>query len=258
MKNDLEIGGEIISKLIIPQLGLDTFCATYKVSKRADDDIAIVNSAFCIKLSKEGKIVDFNGAFGGMGPVTRVADFAAVVGKSWDDSSLTACTKNLNQNFALPADVPGGSGHYRTAMTGSFLTKFFFESRAALLNVVAPAIEDIGQEENEENYDFKLGFPKPVNFQEKVTNIFRPHRKPFSKQEYPESVYKVVGKGAHMNSAKKHVTGTSKYLDDHPYAINECFMAPVQSQRAHAKIVSIDYSEALKVKSPQNFAKIDF
>ena len=212
---------QIISKLVIPQLGVSSFCATYKVSKRTDDDIAIVNAAFCIELT-ESKIKSLVGAFGGMGPVTRFTSFD-VASYEWfaGDKTLAKCINHLNTNFALPADVPGGSAAYRTAMTGSFLTKFYMESRAALLNQFAPAIEDILEQEDEDDYTFK--------------------------QDYPESVYTTVGKGAHMNSAKKHVTGTSKYLDDMPYTTNECFMAPVQSQHPYANIVSIDYSAALKV-----------
>lgn len=213
---------QIISKLVIPQLSKNAFCATYKVSKRNDDDIAIVNAAFCIELASGDKIKSLVGSFGGMGPMTRFTSFD-VASHAWfaDDDTLAMCIKQLNTDFALPADVPGGSAAYRTAMTGSFLTKFYMESRAVLLNKFEPNIEDVIGQEEEDNYTFK--------------------------QDYPDSVYETVGKGAHMNSAEKHVTGTSKYLDDMPYTMNECFMAPVQSQHPHANIISIDYSAALKV-----------
>jgi len=32
-----------------------------------------------------------------------------------------------------------------------------------------------------------------------------------------------------------HVTGQSRYFDDIPYAVNEGFLAPVLSERPHAK-----------------------
>ena len=208
---------QLISKLIIPQLGANSFCATYKVSKRVDDDISIVNGAFNIEL-ESNKIKSLVGAFGGMGPVTRFTEFD-VKSEDWNEETLDKCIQNLNTNYALPSDVPGGSSAYRTAMTGSFLTKFYLESRGTTDNELNNTDED---------YTFK--------------------------QEYPESIYKVVGKGAHMNSAEKHVTGTSKYLDDIPYAVNECFMAVVQSQRPHAKILKIDYKEALKLDGVVGYA----
>ena len=45
----------------------------------------------------------------------------------------------------------------------------------------------------------------------------------------------VVGKNHKQNSAHMHVTGQSRYFDDIPYAVNEGFLAPVLSERPHAK-----------------------
>ena len=45
----------------------------------------------------------------------------------------------------------------------------------------------------------------------------------------------VVGKNHKQNSAHLHVTGKSKYFDDIPYAVNEGFLAPILSEKPHAK-----------------------
>lgn len=52
----------------------DQYFLSYKQAKRRDDDIAIVNSAFNVKL-KPGTITieDITLAFGGMAPTTIVA-----------------------------------------------------------------------------------------------------------------------------------------------------------------------------------------
>ncbi|XP_030901677.2 aldehyde oxidase isoform X1 [Melopsittacus undulatus] len=56
-----------------------------------------------------------------------------------------------------------------------------------------------------------------------------------------------VGRPIMHQSGIKHVTGEAVYIDDLPSVDGELFLAVVTSSRAHAKIVSIDTSEALKV-----------
>lgn len=54
-----------------------------------------------------------------------------------------------------------------------------------------------------------------------------------------------VGKSVTHVAAMKQVTGEALYVDDIPPQNGELYAALVFSQRAHAKIVSIDYSSAL-------------
>ena len=104
------------------------------VSKRADDDIAIVNGAFYLDLENVGKIKDFRASFGGMGPTTKPFTPASkVIGLEWNDETLEQIQLLIGQEFKLPDNVPGGFAKYRSAMPNSFLIKFFFESRSALL-----------------------------------------------------------------------------------------------------------------------------
>nr|XP_025960944.1 aldehyde oxidase isoform X4 [Dromaius novaehollandiae] len=55
-----------------------------------------------------------------------------------------------------------------------------------------------------------------------------------------------VGRPIMHQSGIKHATGEAIYIDDLPSVDGELFLAVVTSSRAHAKIVSIDTSEALK------------
>ena len=104
------------------------------VSKRADDDIAIVNGAFYLELENVGKIKDFRESFGGMAPTTKPFTLASkVIGLEWNDETLEQIQLLIGQEFKLPDNVPGGFAKYRSAMPYSFLIKFFFESRSALL-----------------------------------------------------------------------------------------------------------------------------
>lgn len=66
-------------------------------------------------------------------------------------------------------------------------------------------------------------------------------------QTFQESALGIVGKSIVHTSAMKQVTGEACYVDDMPKLANELYAVIVQSSEAHAKIVSVDYSEALAV-----------
>lgn len=56
-----------------------------------------------------------------------------------------------------------------------------------------------------------------------------------------------VGRPIPHLSALKHCTGEAEYVDDMPRQHNELFGALVMSKKAHAKLVSVDYSVALEM-----------
>merc|ERR1712131_200689 len=85
---------------------------------------------------------------------------------------------------------------YRSAMPISFLIKFFFESRSALLGHQAKELEDFYDDHDDTDYEFS-------------------HDHPYA-DELPTQV---VGKNHKQNSAHMHVTGQSRYFDDIPYAV---------------------------------------
>ena len=87
-----------------------------------------------LEVEDGGKIKDFRASFGGMAPTTKSFTFASkVIGQEWNDTTLEKIQLLIGQEFKLPDNVPGGFAKYRSAMPISFLIKFFFESRSALL-----------------------------------------------------------------------------------------------------------------------------
>ena len=164
-----------------------------------------------------------------MAPTTKPFTLASkVIGLEWNDATLEQIQLLIGQEFKLPDNVPGGFAKYRSAMPNSFLIKFFFESRSALLghqakvrpyelyhifqNLTFQELEDFYDDHDDADYEFS-------------------HDHPYA-DELPT---KVVGKNHKQNSAHMHVTGQSRYFDDIPYAVNEGFLAPVLSERPHAK-----------------------
>lgn len=65
--------------------------------------------------------------------------------------------------------------------------------------------------------------------------------------------YDLVGKPIVHKSGIKQATGEAIYVDDMPRFEHELYLALVLSTKAHAKIVSIDPSEALKIDGIEDF-----
>ena len=87
-----------------------------------------------LEIEDGGRIKDFRASFGGMAPTTKSFSSASeVLGQEWNDEALEKLRLLIGQEFKLPDNVPGGFAKYRSAMPISFLIKFFFESRSALL-----------------------------------------------------------------------------------------------------------------------------
>jgi xanthine dehydrogenase large subunit len=72
-------------------------------------------------------------------------------------------------------------------------------------------------------------------------------RKPAPNRDPDPADGRSVGRSIPHESAQAHVTGRAVYLDDTPRARDELFVEFVGSTMAHARIVSIDVSEAVKV-----------
>lgn len=75
------------------------------------------------------------------------------------------------------------------------------------------------------------------------------HRAPSSGRRDNSDPYaqEVVGRQEPHASGLKHVTGEAVYVDDMPKVGNEGFGALVLSKKAHAKIVSVDATEAIEM-----------
>ncbi|KAI1340311.1 xanthine dehydrogenase [Xylariaceae sp. FL0016] len=215
----------IITHIVIPlpSSGVEEVTKAYKQAKRKDDDIAIVTAGFRVRLDKDGMVQDAAFAFGGMAPTTVLATKAqeAVIGRQWATSkTLEAALDSLLQDFNLPFGVPGGMAHYRKVLTLSLFFRFWHEvvAELKLADVDKSLIEEIHRE-------ISAG----------------------SRDHFGQSGTKVVGREIPHLSALKHCTGEAEYVDDMPQSRNELFGALVLSKKAHAKIIKVDWTEALQM-----------
>ncbi|KAI9804747.1 MAG: hypothetical protein M1825_001115 [Sarcosagium campestre] len=216
----------IISSIRIPvSRGTGEVIRAYKQAKRKDDDIAIVNAALRVSLDDVNMVESVNLAYGGMAPTTVEAKSAIsfLIGKSWTEiSTLEGAMNALEQDFDLRFGVPGGMATYRKSLALGFFYKFYHEVLGTL---------ESGQ---------KIVDSHAIGEIERIISTgVKDHT---SAQAYEK---RILGKAKPHVAALKQCTGEAQYTDDIPVQKNELYGCLVLSTKAHAKILSIDYSSAL-------------
>ncbi|KAL6901337.1 xanthine dehydrogenase [Trichoderma evansii] len=216
----------IIASLRIPiTAAKGEFYRTYKQAKRKDDDIAIVTAALRVKLDDDGIVTDCNLIYGGLAAMTVSAKTASeyLVGKHLAElETLEGTMSALGNDFDLQFSVPGGMASYRKALALGFFYRFYHDV-LAILNGQSEHIDNQAVDEIERSISFgKTDLTAAAAYEQEVT-----------------------GKSNIHLAALKQTTGEAQYTDDIPPSKNELYGCWVLSTRAHAKILSIDYSNAL-------------
>lgn len=200
------------------------YIRAYKQAKRKDDDIAIVNAVFRVKLSTDQIVEMVDLVYGGMAPTTISAKQTVknLKGKQWTlPQTLEEAMDSLEHDFDLRFGVPGGMATYRRTLALSFFYKFYHETMADLSSdevqidkgVISEVERDIST--GQRDHDAALSYEK-----------------------------KVLGKETPHVAAMKQCTGEAQYTDDIPVQRNELFGVMVLSTKARAKILSVDHSPA--------------
>ena len=227
----------LLVRVNIPYCPENAYFKAYKQSKRKEDDIAIVNSAFFVEFDKNStKVKQFRAAYGGMGPTTRLAVKSNPLMKNqqWTDEVLNKMTDSLAAEFHLPANVPGGFAAYRQCLVTSFFFKFFITVQHELVDAGLIQLNEIVDKSA-------------------IGDIEREEMKWI--QTHNIVSQDAVGKPIKHRSAAKQVTGEAEYVDDLPKTQNEGYFVPLQSTCANGKIIDVDWEEALK--QPGIIGKID-
>ena len=135
MKNAMQ-PGEFIESVFIPTRDESLVLASYKLSKRFDQDISAVCAAFALRL--DGDIVSsIRIAFGGMAAIPKCADQteAYLSGKKWDEKTVQQGMERLKQDFRPLSDMRA-SAAYRSQVSANLLYRFYLQTATrAPLNV---------------------------------------------------------------------------------------------------------------------------
>uniref|UniRef100_A0A8C3JSV9 Aldehyde oxidase n=1 Tax=Calidris pygmaea TaxID=425635 RepID=A0A8C3JSV9_9CHAR len=201
---------EVIVSVLIPYSMKDDFISAFRQAESQKNALSIVNSGMRVLFSPGTDIIaDLSILYGGIGSTTLSARKSCekLIGRQWNDQMLSEACKLVLEEIFLPSSAPGGRVEYRRTLLVSFLFRFYLEVLHGLHQMVRTV------------YDVDSG----------------------------QSPQDPVGRPIMHQSGIKHATGEAVYIDDIRPVDGELSLAVVTSIRAHAKIISIDASEALRV-----------
>uniref|UniRef100_A0A4X1VBT7 aldehyde oxidase n=1 Tax=Sus scrofa TaxID=9823 RepID=A0A4X1VBT7_PIG len=235
--------GEILESVYIPHSRKWEFVSAFRQAECQQNALADVNAGMRV-LFRDGTdtVEDLSIAYGGVGAATVSAQKSCqqLLGRRWDELLLDEACRLLLDEVSLPGWAPGGRVEFRRTLVVSFFFKFYLEVLQELKKGVeqfpvpgtcrSPEISDGFLNALE---DFPVTIPQGVQRYQSVDS-HQPLQDP-------------VGRPIMHLSGLKHATGEAIFCDDIPMVDKELCMALVTSTRAHAKIISIDLSEALEL-----------
>lgn len=120
--------GEFVATVRLPRPKPNSLLRSHKLSKRFDQDISAVCSAYRLELT-HGKVAAFSMACGGLAATIKRASHceAALLGAEWNEASVERAMQALADDFKPISDMRASSG-YRLRATQNLLRRFYLES----------------------------------------------------------------------------------------------------------------------------------
>jgi xanthine dehydrogenase small subunit len=120
--------GEFVESVAIPLLPADEHFATYKLSKRREEDISALCGSFRVAVGN-GVVDKAVIAFGGMAatPKRARAVEAALVGKAWNQATIDAAVAAFAEDYQPITDMRA-SADYRLLAAQNLLRRFYLET----------------------------------------------------------------------------------------------------------------------------------
>ncbi len=133
--NDLK-PGEFLARIRVPRAEDGVIVSSQKWSKRFDQDISAVCTAYRLRLDDE-KVADFRMACGGLAPTIRRAEHceSAVNGAPWNEATIEAACKKLGDDFTPITDMRA-SADFRLLAVQNLLRRFWLETQGELETTV--------------------------------------------------------------------------------------------------------------------------
>ncbi|XP_067680728.1 xanthine dehydrogenase/oxidase-like [Haliotis asinina] len=227
---------EVLVSVTIPFTRENEYFRGFKQSHRKEDDISIVNAGMAVRFQEGTDIVDdLLLVYGGMAATTTLASNtrALLRQREWNNQLLERACELLASDLPLDPGSPGGMVEYRRTLTTSFFFKFFVDVREKLRRCKDNARNGTEFAAKDVTQDITRGVSEGVQLYQDVA----------ADQDPGDA----VGRPLVHTSALQQTTGEAIYVDDLPKVEGELYAALVLSTKAHAKIVSVDPSEALRM-----------
>uniref|UniRef100_A0A8B9J264 Aldehyde oxidase 1 n=1 Tax=Amazona collaria TaxID=241587 RepID=A0A8B9J264_9PSIT len=225
----------ILVSVHIPHSKKGEYVFAFRQAPRRENALPIANAGMRV-LFEEGTdiIKDLSIFYGGAASTTVCAKqtCSALTGRHWNEQMLDEACRLILKEIAIPGSASGEKVDYKKTLIVSFFYRFFLEVLHLLPFQDPCHYPGIPMEYRSVLEDFKTKMPQSVQIYQAKPN---------------QSPQDPVGRPIMHQSGIKHATGEAVYIDDLPSVDGELFLSVVTSSRAHAKIISIDTSEALKV-----------
>ncbi|XP_058665981.1 aldehyde oxidase [Ammospiza caudacuta] len=226
---------EILVSIHIPYSRKGEYVSAFRQAPRRENALPITTAGMRV-LFEEGTdiIKDLSIFYGGAVSTTVCAKQTCwtLTGRHWNEQMLDEACRLVLKEIALPGSAGDENVDYKKTLMVSFFYRFFLEVSQSLKAMDSCHYPGIPVEYGSVLQDFKTRMPQSIQIYQDV--------------DPSQSPQDPVGRPVMHQSGIKHATGEAVYIDDLPSVDGELFLAPVTSSRAHAKIVSIDTSEALK------------
>ncbi|KAL3837024.1 hypothetical protein ACJMK2_022415 [Sinanodonta woodiana] len=220
---------EIIHSVVIPYSTKNDYLEFAKHADRRTFSLAIANAGMFAEFDEGGKTVkSLKLCFGGLGATPLSLDTSAVTGIAWNEELLNKVLNTISRDL-LPVTEQKQNG-YKLSLASAFFFKFYMK--------VFSQVSD-SQESMDDLNDLPMGPCEGVQVYQEAPKG----------QALDDPVWKPVP-NIHSESI---VTGEAMFLDDSNRYDNELFLACVRSSRAHARILDVDVSEALKVPGVHSY-----
>ncbi|XP_048259580.1 xanthine dehydrogenase/oxidase-like isoform X3 [Haliotis rufescens] len=225
---------EVLVSVHLPYTSQNEYFSGFKQAHRKDDDISIVNAGMKVEFLKGTDVVrEITLAYGGMAPTIVLATktMEALVGRSWNDELVDEACRTLESDLPLDPGSPGGMVEYRRTLTTSFFFKFYLSVTKRLIDKGHDVNNKIVSEIVSGCGDITRAVSKGVQVFEDVPD--------------GQSPGDAVGRPLVHVSAQQQTTGEAVYVDDLPKHEDELYLSMVISTKPHARLVTVDSSEAL-------------
>ncbi|XP_070789374.1 aldehyde oxidase isoform X1 [Pituophis catenifer annectens] len=226
---------EVIVSVFIPFSKENEFVSAFRQADRKRNALSVTNSAMKVLFQSGTDVIqDLTILYGGIDCTTVSARNSCqkLIGRNWNEEMLNEACKLILEEITLSPSAPGGKVEYRRTMLISFFFRFYLKVLHDLKNMFPDNYPNLPKEHMSALGEFCDTPSKGIQVYQDV-----------DPQQLPQDP---VGRPIKHESGIKHATGEAVYVDDMAPAEGQLYMAVVTSTRAHAKILAIDISEALK------------
>ncbi|XP_069839452.1 aldehyde oxidase 1-like [Dendropsophus ebraccatus] len=230
---------EVLLSVFIPFTQKREVVSAFRQAQRKVNSVAIVVAGMRVLFRDHSNIIeDMNIYFGGVGACMVHASKAreAVIGRQWNEETFGEACRYILDEISLAPSAPGGKVEYRRTLTVSFLFKFYLE-----------VLQVLKSEHTVNGHVYPTALSHRNCKSTVMQNTTLKTMQKYQDNTTQQPIQDAVGRPIMHRTAMMQVSGEAVYCDDMPLLEGELFLAFVKSSRAHAKIISLDVTEALRM-----------